>query len=429
MDVSVKKLSASRVELSVSLPWNEWKKELEHAAEHVAQETKIPGFRPGKAPRNVIEKRFGKGAVLAEAAEHAVSHSYGEALRKEKIEALGHPEITLGKLAEGESLSYTAVTAVMPEVKLKDWKGAVKKVNARFVKTEEAVTDEEVEAEMNRLALMRAKLITVAREAKKGDNVLIDFTVTKDGVVIEGGKSENHPLVLGENVFIPGFEDELLGMKEGEEKTFTLTFPAEYHAKHLAGQPAEFSVKVRVVQEREAPVLDDAFAKSLGHFDSLEQVKKNIQEGMTEEKKMKRREESRSAILDALSEQTTIDFPAILVEEELSRMIREFESQVARMGTSLAEYLERTQKTEAVLRTEWEPQAKKRLLAQFALETIADDQSIDVESAEIEVEMNKALQYYRNVKDAEKRMDMERLYTAVRGQLRNEKTFEYLEKL
>lgn len=429
MDVTVKKLKNSQAELKVVLPWEEWKEEMEHAAEALAKQIKVAGFRPGKAPRDVIEKRLGAGAILAEAVERAVSRSYGRALTEQKIEALGQPEVKLGKFAEGAEIEYSATTAVMPEVKLKSWHDAVKKANTSSAKKETALDESEIDTELKRIAEMRAKLVTVAREAKVGDSVLVDFTVQQDGVLIEGGKGENHPLVLGSNAFIPGFEEAVVGMKENEEKSFTLTFPKEYHAKHLAGRPAEFSVKVRAVQEREIPAIDDAFAQSLGRFETLEQVKENIKKGMLEEKKAKQKEERRAAILDALVDRSEIDFPQILVDEESHRMVHEFERQVAQMGMSFEDFLTQSKKTEEEMRKEWEPQAKKRIAANMLLIKVAEEEGIDIDTDEVEAEMNKALQYYKNIKDAEKNIDMARLYAAVRGQLLNEKTFEFLEKL
>ena len=429
MDVTVKKLPGSKAELSVTLPWDEWKKEIDHAALELAKDVKVAGFRPGKVPRDVIEKRFGKQVLLVEAAEHAVRHSYPKALEKEKVDAIGEPDVNLGKLLEGEELSYTVTTSVMPEVKLKDWKEAVEKVNREAQGKEEAVDETEVENELKRLAEMRAKFVTVSRRAKMGDNVLVDFTVTQGGVIIEGGKSENHPLVLGKGVFIPGFEEQIVGMKEGEEKTFTLSFPAEYHANHLAGKEAEFAVKVRVVQEREVPTIDDAFAKSLGKFENLEKVKEQMKIGMLDEKKTKQKEERRTRILDILVLHSEIDAPDILVEQEMNRMIREFEAQIGQMGFDFQTYLKETKKTEADMRKEWLPQAKKRLAAELVIDSLAKEQEIEVDTKTIEEEMNKTLSYYKNTKDAEKNIDMERLYSAVQSKLRNEKILEWLESL
>ncbi|OGI15199.1 MAG: trigger factor [Candidatus Moranbacteria bacterium RIFCSPHIGHO2_12_FULL_54_9] len=417
------------MELRITLSWEEWKGEMEHAAEHLSKDVKVAGFRPGKAPRNVIEQRFGKEALLAEAAEHTVSHSYPKALAKEKIEAIGRPEVTLGKFAEGEALEYSVVTAVMPEVKLASWKDAVKKINAAFAKQSENIDEQEIDAELAKLAEMRAKLVTVNREAKIGDNVLVDFSVLQDGVLIENGKSEKHPLVLGKGVFIPGFEEQLIGMKEGEEQSFELTFPAEYHAKHLAGKPATFQVKMGVVQEREIPAIDDAFAASVGNFESLAKLRDTMRTGMLEEKQQKSKDDRRTEILDALVEKATIEYPEILVQEELVRMMREFEAQIQSLGLDFAAYLVQMKKTEDEVKQEWEPQAKKRIAAQLILGSLAQEEDIDVDSPDVEAEMNKALQSYKDIKDIEKNLDMERLYSAVHGQLRNAKVFAFLESL
>ncbi len=429
MNVTVKKLPESRVEMSVVLPWEEWQGEIAHAQEGMAKSVKMPGFRPGKVPKNMVEQRFGKQAIMVEAAEHVVSHSYAKALEQEKIDAIGQPEVKLGKVEEGQEFTYTIVTAVMPAVVLGAWQAKAKKINADFAKKETVVEEKEVTAELERLAAMRAKLVTVARPAKLEDSVLIDFTVKQNGVIIEGGKSEKHPLVLGKGVFIPGFEEELVGMKENDEKSFELTFPGEYHAKHLAGKPALFEVKMRLVQEREVPVLDDEFAKSLGKFDTLSQVKENLQTGMLEEKKEQAKNEHRTALIDVLVDEATIEYPEILVNQELARMLRDFEAQLEQMGLKLDAYLEQMKKTKEALETEWLPQAKRRLAANLVIEFLAEDEDITVETAEVEAEMNKALQYYKNIKDVEKNIDMERLYSAVSGQLKNEKVLAWLETL
>lgn len=429
MKVTVKQLPESRVEMKVVLPWEEWQGEIEHAKDGMAKSVKLPGFRPGKVPKNMVEQRFGKQAIMVEAAEHVVSHSYAKALEQEKVDAIGQPEVTLGQVKEGEEFTYSIVTAVMPLVKLASWRDAVKKVNSEFAKRDTAVADEDIMKELERLATMRAKQVAVNREAKMGDSVLVDFTVKQEGVVIEGGKSENHPLVLGKGVFIPGFEEELVGMKEHDEKSFELTFPSEYHAKHLAGRPATFEVKMRSVQEREVPLLDDAFAKSLGKFETLAEVKENLKKGMFEEKKEQMKNEHRTEILDALVDKATIDFPELLVKQELLRMTQDFEAQLTQMGLTLDAYLEQMKKTKEALDAEWLPQAKRRLSANLVIEFLAEDEAITVDTPEVEAEMNKALQYYKNVKDIEKNIDMERLYAAVSGQLKNEKVLAWLESL
>jgi trigger factor len=427
MEVNVKQLEKSQVELAISLPWATWSKEIDHAAEKLAKNTKTPGFRPGKTPRAVLEQRFGKETLLAEAAEHAVNHAYNQALAEKNIRALGAPQVTFGDVKEGEALTMTIITDVMPEVILADWRTVAKKINSQFAKKDSAITDEAVTAEIERLAKMRAPLVTVNRPAGDGDTVLIDFVVTKDGVVIENGTSQNHPLVLGSNSFIPGFEEQVKGLSAGQEKTFTLTFPKEYHAAHLAGKEADFAVTIRAVQEMQVPELDDEFAKSLGAFDSLEAVKKNIREGMEVESKETRKNEQRTALLDALVEKLDIVYPESLVREELSRIEREFGTQLSRMGATLESFLEQSKKSLEDLHKDWEPQAKKRVGAYLILERISVDEKVFTESEEVEAEMNKALQYFKGVKDAEKNMDMGALYNVVSEQVRNEKIFQLLE--
>lgn len=429
MEVSVKKLPESRVEMTITLPWEEWQKEIAHAAEEMGKNVKLPGFRPGKVPKDVVEQRFGREAVLVEAAEHAVSHSYPKVLEQEKIEALGHPAVRLEKAEESQPLVYVVETDVYPAIKLGDWKKAVKSINAAAGEQKAEVKQEEVDEEIRRVADMRAPLVTVNRKAQDGDTALVDFTVKQNGVLIEGGASENHPLVIGSGNFIPGFEGEVAGMEAGEEKTFTLTFPADYHAKHLAAKPADFTVKLRAVQEKQLPEINDDFAKTLGKFETLAELQENIRTGMMEEAKAKATEEHRTKILDALVESAEIEYPAILVNEEEDRMLREFSSQAEMMGMNFQEYLTRMGKSEADVKKEWNPQAKKRIAAQLVLEAVAKDEDIQVESEEIESEMNKTVQYYKNVNEAEKKLDLTRLYTAVREQLVNRKALEYLETL
>lgn len=429
MDVVVKKLSSSKVEMRVSLPWEEWKEAIDHAVKHLAMEVKVAGFRPGKAPRDVIEKHFGKQAVLNEVAEHAVAHSYPKVIEKEKLEVIGPPEVKIGKIAENKTFEYAAVVAVMPEVTLKFWRDDVKRINNEFARKEDSISDKEINAELEKLASMRAKTVTVNREAKLGDNVLVDFSVLQNGVLIENGKSEKHPLVLGSGVFIPGFEEQLVGMRADEEKSFELAFPAEYHAKHLAGKLATFNVKINVVQEREVPAIDDTFTKGLGNFESLEKLKDNLREGMLAEKKIKSEEEHREKIIGTLVEKTEIEYPDILVIEETRHRLRALETHVKSMGIDFADYLAQTKKTEADLKKELEPQVKKTLAANLILDALAKEGEIDVDSQETEAEMNKVLAQYQNTQEINKKIDMERLYNLSCGKLMQEKTFAWLKSL
>lgn len=429
MEVNVKKLPESRLEITVTLPWETWGKHEAHAAEHMAEHLNMPGFRKGKVPHAMLEARFGREAILVEAAEHAVHEAYPKALVEAKAEAIGRPEISFEKVAADTPLVFTIKTDVLPEIILGDWQKKVKAVNVAEAKKVVTVDAQEIEAEVDRLAKMRATFVSVDRPAKSGDSVRIDFTVRQNGVVIEGGQATDHAIVLGSNSFIPGFETAIEGMKVGEEKEFELSFPTEYHAKHLAGKLARFVVKLKSVEERHLPTVDDAFVKNLGKFESVAALRSSIESGILEEKKQARKEEWRTAILDAVVETATLDYPLVLVNEELERMVRQFEGQVSMMGFTWQTYLSQVKKTEEELRAEWTPQAKKRIAAELVLQKIAIEQDIQVTSEAIETEMNKIFQYYKSQQQIEKNIDMSRLYTSVRGRLTNEKTLEYLEKL
>jgi trigger factor len=425
----ITKLKNSEVEIKVTVPFDEWKKYLDQAVSDLSKDIKFPGFRPGKAPKNMVEEKVGKGAILQQAAEKAIQKSYADILAEGKVDAIGAPKAEILKLAEGNDLEYKIVTAVIPEVKMKEWRSAIKKINKKSENTKIEIKDEDIDKELKKIAESRAVLITVNREAKNGDNVLVDFKVSQGGVLIENGTSQNHSLVLGKGVFIPGFEENLIGMKENEEKKFTLEFPKEYHEKSLAGKPAQFEVKLNLVQERQVAEIDDEFAKSLGKFENTETLKKSIRDGMLEEKKIETKEKLRSELLEELIKLSETDLPEVLVHQELHKMLGEFEIQLSQMGMNLDGFLEKMGKKKEDLENEWKKQAEKRVKSALILEVIAKEQEIKIENEKIEEEMNKTVQYYKKEKDMEKNIDMGRLYEYTKGVLVNEETFKYLEKL
>jgi trigger factor len=429
MQVTIKPLEQSEVEISVSLPWEDWKKHISKASKEIVKDVKIPGFRPGKVPQDVIEKKYGKEAILLEAADLAIQISYSVVLREEKLETIGRPKAEIKVSEEGKALEYTIVTAVMPKASLAKWQDTVKTINKEYAKEKIEVSDEAVMKEIAQLAKSRAKFITVNRKARSGDSVEVDFQVFRDGVIIENGTGRKHPLILGSNTFISGFEERVIGMVAGEEKEFELTFPAEYHAKSLAGQKALFKVQVGLVQERDIPEIDDAFVQSLGKLETLDALKKNIFDGMTEEKQQQSLEAHRAKIVEALIEKIEVVLPLVMIEEETHKMIHEFEEQVQTMGMNLDEYLKQLSKTHEDLHKDWMPQAEKRLKAALALDEVAKNQEIESAPEEIEAEMNKTLQYYKNMRDMEKKIDLEKLYSFVKGKMQNEKVFEALLKM
>ncbi|MFC1609020.1 trigger factor [Patescibacteria group bacterium] len=429
MNVEKKNLEKSEMELIVKVDWKDWSPLIEEATKEISKEVKIEGFREGKAPKEMIEQKVGKDYILNDAAQRAIHKTYPEVLEKEKIDAIGQPKVEIMKVAEGNDLEYKVVTTVMPEVTLKEWRDSVKKANKENKEEKVEIADKDIDAELQKIAQSRAELIKVEREAKDGDTVEIDFDVLQDNVPIENGSSKNHNLVLGSGSFIPGFEEHVIGTKAGDEKEFELSFPEKYHAEHLAGKPATFKVKINAVQEKKLPKIDDEFAKSLGKFDDLKALKETVKKGMGEEKAQKAKEKKRADIVEAIVELTEVEIPEMLLGEEINKMFFEFENQIQGMGMQLDQYLEQIKKTRDDLKKDWAPQAEKRIKAALALEKIAKDDEINVDSSEVEEKMNETMQMYKNVKDAEKNIDMAKLYNHTKGMLQNEKVFEMLEKL
>ncbi|HFC77055.1 MAG TPA: trigger factor [Candidatus Moranbacteria bacterium] len=427
--MEIKKLDKSMIEIKNAISWKEWQNFFDEVVANFSKEIKIEGFRAGKAPRKIVEQKAGKEAILNAVAEKAIQKYYPKTLKKEKIEAIGYPQVQILKLVEGEDLEYLITTAVMPEVKIKNWQKKIKEINKKYKEREIKVSKSDIEKELEKLANSRAKLVTVKRSAKNGDAVKVDFQVKKDNVPIEGGTAKDHSLILGKNVFIPGFEEKIVGMKEGEEKEFELVFPKEYHEKNLAGKPAKFEVKLKLVQERSVPKIDDTFATSLGKFENLKMLKSSIQKGLKREKEMKQKEEQRSEFAEKLSEEIDVLLPEILVHEELHKMLHEFEEQTQRMGVTVDQYLKQMGKTKEDLEKDWKPQAEKRIKSALAFGKIITEKELDISGENIEKEMNKTLQYYKNEKNLEDKLDMKALYEHTKAILLNEELFKMLEKM
>jgi trigger factor len=424
--MEIKKLPKSQVELQISVPAAAFQKFIDAAAEEFSKDLKIDGFRPGKAPRNVVEQKVGAEKILAHGAERAIKKTYVDAVTKNKLETIGEPKITITKIAAGNDLEYKAVAAVMPAVLLSNYRKDVKTIKKPAA---EKVTDEQIQKEIEAIQKSRAKLVTVTREAKKDDRVEIDFEIFVDEKLIEGGAAKKHPLTIGENYFIPGFEDRLVGMKEKEENEFELDFPKDYHQKELAGKPARFKVKMSLVQKKELPEVNDEFAKSLGNFKNLEAFKKNLSEGIALEEQNKNKEKWRAGAIEKISAESQIDVPDVLVDQELEKMMAEFEQNIATMGLQLETYLENIKKSKSEITKGWKETAEKRVRAALVLKEIAASEEIDVPSKEVEEEMNKVLAYYKSVGNMEKKVDMERLYAYAKGILANEKVFKLLENM
>jgi trigger factor len=307
-------------------------------------------------------------------------------------------------------------------VQLADYKGIKAKKNK--LKVEKA----EIDSSLDYLRKSRAKIITVNRPAEKGNRVEIDFEVRHGGVKIENGMSKNHPLILGEGRFLPGFEKELEGMSAGEEKNFSLKAPKDWPDKRVAEKNLDFKVKMNLVQERQIPELNDEFAKSLGNFASLETLKENVSGGLLEEKEIKEKQRIRIELIEKVAENSKIEIPESLITEELDKMINEFKFSISGFGLDFDKYLEEIKKTIPELKKEWKNQAEKRVRIAMCLKAIAEKEQIEISDEEIENKINEELKNYPNVEEVKKNIDLKALRVYTKEVLRNEKVLGLLEK-
>ena len=349
----------------------------------------IPGFRKGKAPLAIVEKHYGKEIFYEDAFNEVVPEIYEKELKENNIEAVSRPDIEVTQIGKGQDLIFTAVVQIKPEVTVGKYKGiALKKI-------EYTVSDENIDHEIEHMRERNARIITVEdRAVKDKDIVTIDFEGSVDGVPFEVGKAEGHELTIGSKTFIPGFEDQIIGMKKEEEKDITVTFPKDYFSKDLAGKEAVFKVKLHEIKEKELPTVDDEFAKDVSEFDTLEELKKSIREKLEEENTRRAKYETEEAAIKAVCDATEIDIPSGMIESEIDNMVKEVESRLSYQGLKLEQYLQMLNKTEADFRKEYEEQAKENVKSRLVLEAVAKDAKIEVAEDEIASKIKEMAETY-----------------------------------
>jgi len=428
MKTEIKNLPKSEVEILVELDPLEWGKFVDEAARTLAREVKIEGFRPGNAPKEMVEQKIGQGHILEAAADLAVRRTYIKILEEKNIDAIGKPEVHVLKVAMGNPFEFKIKTAVLPPIKLADYK-KIAKADKPKTKEQIKVEEKEIADSLEWLKKSRTKYATVVRPAQKGDRAEVDFIAKHNGQMIANGESKNHPLVIGEGKFVPGFEDQLVGLKENETKSFSLVFPEDFAQKDLAGKLIEFEVKMNLVQEPQTPELNDEFAKSLGKFESLEALKNNIKEGMAIEKENKEKEVWRAKVLQEIVKKSTMEMPEILIQAELAKMEQEFKENLMQMGLEYEQYLKNIKKTEQDLKKDWLPKAVERAQAGLILRAIADQEKVEVTGQEAEEEVNHIIKHYPDWDSVKEKIDMDQLAEYTKNRLKNEKVFEFLEKI
>lgn len=427
MDYKIKELKNGESVLNVSLNKEDLISYVKITEKNLAKELNIKGFRPGKATEDVVRKQIGEDKIKQEALELAISSSLSEILEKEKLDILEQKGLKI-KENFADSLIFEVVILTFPKVVLGQYKGVELK------KSPISVADSEVEEALNNIVKSRSVLTQTDEPAKKGDRVEIDFEIKDNGVLIDGGKSENHPATIGEGKFVPGFEEQIIGMKTSDNKEFSLKIPDDYYQKLIAGKQLNFEVKLKKVENVATPEINDDFARTLGNFASLEVLKDNIRQGLTREKESKEKEKIRLEMIEKIAKDSKVDLPEFLVERQLDDMIGDFDNELHQKGMELALYLAHIKKTQDDLRKEWRTRAEKQVKTILVARAIIKAEKIKVGEEELNAGVEEVLQKYissgqaGNEKGILENINPERLKNNIHNSLVNEKMFEFLEK-
>ena len=390
MSMQVEKLDNNMAKLTIEVSADDFEKACNDAYNKNKSKISIPGFRKGKVPRQIIEKTYGPGVFYEDAADICIRNTYGEELDANKeIEVVSRPEIEVTQCEKGKSFIYVASVALKPEVKLGKYKG----VKIEKVSTE--VTDADVDAEIEKERRANSRTIVVEdRPVKDGDITVINFEGFVDGVAFEGGKGENYPLTIGSGQFIPGFEEQLIGAKIGEDVEVNVTFPEDYQAEDLAGKAAVFKCKVNEIKETELPEADDEFASEVSDFDTIAEWKEDLKKSLTEKKVASAKEEKENKALEAAVENAEMVIPDAMAEFECEQMINDYAMRLSQQGLSIDQYLMFTGMDMDGLKVQMKPQAIKTIKSRLVLEAIVNEEKLEANDDEIDAEIAKMAEMY-----------------------------------
>lgn len=379
MKYTFAKAEKSTVKINIDLSEKEWNEAIDAAYEKTKGRFSLPGFRKGKVPKHLLESTYGKGIFYEEAINQAFPKYYSEILEKEtSILAVAAPEIDVKKI-DDKHLSIEAIVAVKPEVTLGEYKGI------KFNKVEYNVKDEDVENEIKRLQESRSRLVDVTdRAVENGDTVVIDYSGSVDGVKFEGGTAEKQTLVIGSGSFIPGFEDQIIGMKIGEDKDLKVKFPEEYHAENLKGKDAVFAVKLHEIKKKELPEVNDEFIKDAAGAESVDAYKKEVRERLENQNADRAEREIEDAIVQKITDNASVEIPDAMIEAQIDRMVQEMDYRLSYQGLKLADYLKYIGQTMEDYRKNYREQAEKLVKSQLVIEKIIDTEKLEATDAEVD---------------------------------------------
>ncbi len=383
MNVTVNPVDQHKVTLEIEVEATEVKKGIDQACKRIASQVNIPGFRKGKAPRKVLEMNFGKEAILEEAFELTAGKAYSDALKEQDITPVSDPEIEKVTFEEGQNLVFKATVTKKPEVKLGEYKGL------EATKQDAVVTDEQVAAQLDNIRNQQAKMVVADADAtlQKDDFAVIDFAGSIDGKPFDGGEGKSYPLQIGSGNFIPGFEDQLIGAKAGDDVTVKVNFPEEYFVKELAGKEAEFKVHVHDIKRKELPELTDEFAKEASSYATVEELKNDLRQKMEADASHRAIDAYNSELIQKAVDNAEVEIPEVMVEDRVNQMIEELAMNMESRGVTIDDYLKFSNKTIEGLREEYKEQAASNVRADLVLEAIGKAENIEVTSDDINFEI------------------------------------------
>ncbi len=390
MSLQVEKLEKNMAKLTIEVSAEEFEKAMQAAYQKNRGKINVPGFRKGKAPQQMIEKMYGAGIFYEDAANAVIPEAYEKAAEESGLDIVSRPEIDIVQIEKGKAFIFTAEVAVKPEVTLGQYKGI------EVEKTSVEVTDEEIMEEIDKAREQNARIISVEdRAVKDGDMTIIDFEGFVDGVAFEGGKGENYNLTIGSGQFIPGFEDQLIGVELNTEVDVNVTFPEEYHAEDLAGKPAVFKVTVKEIKEKQLPELDEDFVQDVCDFDTVDEYKADVESKIKERKESEAKTKKEDAVVEKIVENSQMEIPDAMLEAQVSQMADDFAMRIEQQGLSLEQYFKFTGLTPEAMKQQMEPAAMKRIQTRLVLEAVVEAEKIEVSDDEFNAELEKMSKLYQ----------------------------------
>ena len=421
MSVQVEKLEKNMAKLTIEVSAAEFEKALEDAFLKNKNKISVPGFRKGKVPRQMVEKMYGPEIFYEDAANALIPDAYSKAIDECEEDIVSSPEIDVTQIEKGKPFIFTATVALKPEVKLGKYKGV------KVESTEVTVTDEEVDAKIEKERENNARTIEVTdRPVKDGDMIVLDFEGFVDGVAFDGGKGENYPLTIGSGAFIPGFEEQLVGAEIGKEVEVNVTFPENYQAEELKGKAAVFKCTIKEIREKELPALDDEFASEVSEFDTLEEYRKDVRETLFIEKEKAAREAKEAAVIDAIIADSDMDIPEAMVTTQQKQMIDEFAQRIQMQGLTMEQYLQFTGASLDKMMEQVRPQAETRIKSRLVLEAVAAKEGIEATEEDYEEEIKTMAEAYQMEPDKIKELLPEKSVRGIREDIAVKKAAEFV---